>query len=180
MQWRRRDFFRGSARQLKGYHAPPQGVGERSPRLITKFWIFKRFKVLENESIFQKYRKIEHILQKFLNFPKKNLKLKSREISHEIYQKRKNGLDRRPVNAMKTLEKFGENRLEFVVKFKTINIWLIIYIMQRKFRNLPERFPAFATKMKKLFKKGFNYILRFLIKISLENWLVHNLVLNIS
>ena len=68
-----RIFFGGGeapARPLKGYHAPPAGgPGAKAPRTVAKFHFFKRFKVLENESIFQKYqhflyetfRKIEHI-----------------------------------------------------------------------------------------------------------------------
>ena len=79
IQRRRQDFFRGGGtpRPLKGYHAPPQGVrGAKAPRTVAKFHFFKRCKVLENESSFQKsqyfscpknlffqekIRKIEHI-----------------------------------------------------------------------------------------------------------------------
>ena len=54
LQWRRQDFRGGGGatpRPLKGYHAPP-AVG---PGGLRSF-IFKRFNVLENESIFQKYQ----------------------------------------------------------------------------------------------------------------------------
>ena len=56
-RWRRQDFFRGGGgrtpRPLKGYHAPPAGgPGSGSPRTVAKFHFLKRFKVLENESIF--------------------------------------------------------------------------------------------------------------------------------
>ena len=55
--WRRRDFFGAKLRPLKGYHAPQQGVqGAAAPRMVTKFKILKRFKVLENESIFQEFQ----------------------------------------------------------------------------------------------------------------------------
>ena len=41
----------------KGYHAPPAaGPGDEGPRMVAKFKILKRFKVLENESTFQKYQ----------------------------------------------------------------------------------------------------------------------------
>ena len=47
----------GTPRPLKGYHAPPVvlGGGAAAPRMV-KFKILKQFKVLENESIFQKYQ----------------------------------------------------------------------------------------------------------------------------
>ena len=45
----------GNSWPPKGYHAPPAGGGLRPPpRMVAKFKILKRFKVLENESIFQK------------------------------------------------------------------------------------------------------------------------------
>ena len=46
----------GKPRPLKGYHAPPQGVrgGGEGPRTVAKFHFLKRFKVFENEFIFQK------------------------------------------------------------------------------------------------------------------------------
>ena len=51
-QWRRQDFFGGGTpRPLKGYHAPPAG-GE-GPRTVAKFHFLKRFKLVENESIFK-------------------------------------------------------------------------------------------------------------------------------
>ena len=64
---------------------PPQGVrGVGSPQMVAKFKFFKRFQVLENDSIFQKYQdftcqkkgifgkvcKFYQILQKFLIFYK--------------------------------------------------------------------------------------------------------------
>ena len=55
-----RIFFRGGGtpRPLKGYHAPPAGGpgAKAHPRAVAKFHFFKRFKVLENESSFQKYQ----------------------------------------------------------------------------------------------------------------------------
>ena len=46
----------GDARPLKGYHAPPAGgSGAKVPGKVAKFHFFKRCKVLENESSFQKY-----------------------------------------------------------------------------------------------------------------------------
>ena len=58
LQWRRQDFFRGATpRPLKGYHAPPAGgPGAKAPRTVAKFHFFKRCKVLENDSSFQKYQ----------------------------------------------------------------------------------------------------------------------------
>ena len=79
-----------------------------APLTVAKFHFLKRFKVLENDSLFQKYqhfsrqknpfflrkfRKIEHILQKFLSFRNIILKIsiflelpcKSREIPDEFF-----------------------------------------------------------------------------------------------
>ena len=60
IQWRRQDFFLGvggKPRPLKGYHAPPAGgPGAKALRMVAKFPFLKRFEVLENESIFQKYQ----------------------------------------------------------------------------------------------------------------------------
>ena len=58
IQWRRLDFFEGGTpRPIKGYHAPPaEGPGAKAPRTVAKFHFLKRFKVLKNESIFQKYQ----------------------------------------------------------------------------------------------------------------------------
>ena len=87
-QWRREDFSSGGGTlgHQKAITRPPQGVrgGGEGPRTVAKFKNLKRFKVLENESIFQKFqhfscpknpiffyesfRKIEQILQKFRNF----------------------------------------------------------------------------------------------------------------
>ena len=64
---------------------PAGGPGGKGPRTVAEFIILERFKVLENESIFQKYqhfsyqknpffnenfRLIKQILQKFLHFSK--------------------------------------------------------------------------------------------------------------
>ena len=60
MQRRRLDFFggRGDFSLLSGHlkaHAPPAGgPGAKAHRMVAKFHILKRFKVLDNESIFQK------------------------------------------------------------------------------------------------------------------------------
>ena len=76
-------FFRGELPgHLKAITPPPLGgSGDGRPPMITKFKILKWFKVLENESIFQKYqhfscpknqfflRKIAN-LQKFMTFSK--------------------------------------------------------------------------------------------------------------
>ena len=53
MQRRRRDFFRGSLRPLKGYHAAPAG-GSRGegPPDGSEVSFFKRFKVLETCGMF--------------------------------------------------------------------------------------------------------------------------------
>ena len=53
---RRQVFFGGGMpRAPKGYHAPPAGrPGGEDPRSVAKFHFFKRCKVLENESSFQK------------------------------------------------------------------------------------------------------------------------------
>ena len=104
-----RILVRGDTWPPKGYPAPPAGVRlAAAPRMVGKFKILKRFKVLENESIFKNviifvYRKIifskktflkiEHILQKFVNFGKiystnfnfYGVPCKSREISNEFY-----------------------------------------------------------------------------------------------
>ena len=109
LQWRRKEFFRWErSGQLKTIKHPPQGVrGANAPRTVAKFHFLKRFKVLENESSFQKYphfscpkslfflrkiRKIEHIWQEFLNFFANYLKIfnfyetsKSRENFCEFY-----------------------------------------------------------------------------------------------
>ena len=57
MQRRRQDFFRGGGcpGHLKAITRPTQGVrGAKAPRTVAKFKLLTRFKVLENESIFQK------------------------------------------------------------------------------------------------------------------------------
>ena len=91
LQWRRRDFFSGGGvlpGHLKAISRPAGGPGAAALRTVAKFHFLKRFKVLENESIFQKYQhfilpkhpfflrkisKIEHILQEFLSFSKNYL-----------------------------------------------------------------------------------------------------------
>ena len=61
----------GTPRPLKGYHAPPAGgQGARARRIVPKFHFIKQFKVLENESIFQKYQQFS--CPKNLFFSKKN------------------------------------------------------------------------------------------------------------
>ena len=51
----RQYFFRGTPWPLKGYHAPAAGgPGGHRPPDVAKFPFLKRFKVLENISIFQK------------------------------------------------------------------------------------------------------------------------------
>ena len=55
-KWYRQEFFRGTPRQIKGYHALPGG-GPRAaapPRMVTKFK--KRIKVLEKESNFPDFQ----------------------------------------------------------------------------------------------------------------------------
>ena len=55
-QWRRKEFCRWErSGHLNTIKHPPQGVrGAKAPRAVAKFKLLKRFKVLENESIFQK------------------------------------------------------------------------------------------------------------------------------
>ena len=66
-----RIFPRRISRPLKGYHAAPAVIGwTPAPRMEAKFHFFKRFKVLENESIFQKYP--DYSCPQ-INFYKKNL-----------------------------------------------------------------------------------------------------------
>ena len=77
----------GTRRTLKGYHAPDRRGSEgEGPRKLAKFHFLRQFRVLENESIFQKYQHIssknnpccsmqtfeknQHILQEFLLFSK--------------------------------------------------------------------------------------------------------------
>ena len=83
LQWRRQEFFGGERPgDLKAIKRYPQriGGGGEGPPTVPKFHFLKRFKVFENVFIFQKcqhfsspkdpffLRKIEHILQEFLNF----------------------------------------------------------------------------------------------------------------
>ena len=72
-QWRRQHFFGGGTlRPLKGYHTPPQGGregGEAAHLTAAKFHFLKRCKVLEKESIFQKY---QHFACQKSIFSKKN------------------------------------------------------------------------------------------------------------
>ena len=53
---------------------------------------------------------------------------------------------------MKILEIFGENRVQFVEKWKIINIWRRISIGQGKLRNLRAKLCAFGPKTKKILK----------------------------
>ena len=58
-QWRRQDFFGGGGRpgHLKAITRSPQGVrGANAPRTVAEFHFLKRFKVLDNETDFQKYQ----------------------------------------------------------------------------------------------------------------------------
>ena len=73
-QWRRKDFFRGErSGHLKTIKRPPQGVrGAKAPRTVAKFHFFKRSKVLENESSFQKSQYFS--CRKNLFFLRKNAK----------------------------------------------------------------------------------------------------------
>ena len=184
-------------RPPKGYHAPRAGGPGRKPSPMgTMLKTLKRFKILENESIFQNYQyfscpknqyflikisKIEHILQKFLNFSKnysKHLKFsifmewlyKFRVIfrwillsSWEIYKtstkwaKLEKEYWNWDENSWKLLRKATEICIK---KFKIINIWRIISIGQSKLRNKLAEVCAFGPKMKKC---------DFLIKISVEN-----------
>ena len=61
---------------------------------------------------------------------------------------------------MKIFEFCGENRLEFVEKWKIIKILGMISIGQVKVSNLPAKLCAFGPKEKKILKT-FNKILRF-------------------
>ena len=97
-------FSGGLSGHFESITRSPQGVrGAKAPRMVAEFHFLKRFKVLENESIFQKIstfflaknpfflRKSEHILQEFLSFFEKLFKefdliwpYKSREIPDEF------------------------------------------------------------------------------------------------
>ena len=56
MQRPRQDFFEGEHHGTESLsRAPSGGPGAAASRMVTKFKILKRFEVLENESIFQKY-----------------------------------------------------------------------------------------------------------------------------
>ena len=71
---------------------------------------------------------------------------------------------------MKTLEIVGESRLEFVEKWKLINSWRMISIIQGKLRKLLQNFARLDQKLRK-FRKIWRKCWNFLIKISMENWL---------
>ena len=62
---------------------------------------------------------------------------------------------------MRILERFGENRLEFVAKLKIIKILRMIPIGQGNVRNLPAKICAFGPKMKKNLKNFKKIILSF-------------------
>ena len=58
-QWRREDFGSGGGEHLatkRLSRAHRRGSGGEGPRTVAKVKLLKRFKVLENESIFQKYQ----------------------------------------------------------------------------------------------------------------------------
>ena len=66
-------FSGGLSGHLKAIMRPPQGVpGAKAPRTVAKFHFFKRCKVLENESSFQKYKHFS--CPKNLFFLRKNSK----------------------------------------------------------------------------------------------------------
>ena len=89
LQWRRKEFCRWECSgHLNTITHPPPGVrgAKAPPRTVAKFHFLKRFNVFENEFISQKcqhflpqnihfskkkFRKIEYILQEFLNFFRK-------------------------------------------------------------------------------------------------------------
>ena len=56
-QWRKEDFGSGGTPGHQEAIRPPAGgPGAKAPRTVAKFHSFKRCKVLENESSFQKYQ----------------------------------------------------------------------------------------------------------------------------
>ena len=74
IQWRWQDFGSGEHMATKRIsRAPQRDRGGGAPPMVMKFKIFKRFKVSENESIFQKYQHFS--CQKNPFFSKKNFKI---------------------------------------------------------------------------------------------------------
>ena len=70
VEWRRRDFLGGgNAGSLKLYHGPGRLSGGAGFRWVAKFHFLKRCKVLEKESIFQRY---QHVFLPKLPFSRKN------------------------------------------------------------------------------------------------------------
>ena len=139
-------IFRCVARPLKWYHAPPWGSAGGSPWIVTNLQLLKRFKVLKNESIFQKYQhffcskipflyeksqKIEHILHKFLNFYKfllMELQCKARDNTGDFYY---------------LVEKF-------VAKFQILNISWIFSTEKRIIRKQRQHFARLDQKWRKI------------------------------
>ena len=159
----------------------PEGSEVSFLKTIQSIWKWIHFTKMSpfffpKRSIFkEKYRNIEYILQKYLNFfeklffvnfhflwyPRNSLRIL---ISNwEIYeQSSKNSLYREGLLKMawKFLTFFGENRLEFREKSKFIEIWWMISIAQVKISNLPAKLCPFGPKMKRILKI-FKKILRF-------------------
>ena len=71
---------------------------------------------------------------------------------------------------MKILENFGETRVEFVDKFKIINIWQILSTRHRKLTSLHANFASLDQKWRKTWKNSWKFW-DILIKFSMENGL---------
>ena len=154
----------GTPGHVKAITRPPQGLpgeGAKAPWTVAKFHISKRCKVLENESIFQKYQHL--FLAKSYIFSKNNFEnwtyftriseffrtiIYKISISWEFYKKRRSqrilissweiyqtSSKRTIGNWMKICEIFGDNQLKSKEKFKIIKRWRMIAIEQGKLRT---------------------------------------------
>ena len=79
-------------------------------------------------------------------------------------------------NGMKILENYRGNRLEFVEKFKIINIWRILSIMHLNLRNYLQSFARLDQKWRKFWKivrKFWGFYSESLWKIDFSLFLLH-------
>ena len=126
---------------------------------------FKKFNLLENETIFKTFQRFSCQKSFFLRNISKIIKfykvfwgfrkiILQRSIlqflwrkiqlillfSWEIYQKYYNRSRRSIGNGLKTHQNFEESRMEFVEKFKIIKIWIRVFNGQRMYSKLHARF----------------------------------------
>ena len=159
-----RNFFVGGRRlgHLKGITRPRQRVwgGGGSPRMVEKFKFLKRSKVLEKESICLKCQHFSAQKSFFLRRISKNWTYFTKVSLLFLIEKFLSKMTKIEKDYWKWDENsynFGENRVQFVEKFKIINIWWIVSIGKRKVGDLPQNLARWYQKWSKSWKVSRNF-----------------------